>query len=94
MQRCPKCGYRDRMDVPWILSALAFLLLYSASVFAVDHAPMIYRIMALAAFVLFVAGGAWRGFRNKKDKKDHDEYLKLNSITERVKAHIRPTPSQ
>ena len=80
------------MDLPWILSALAFLLLYSASVFALDHAPMSYRIMGFAAFLLFAAGGVWKGFRNKKD---HDEYLKLNpSVTDRVKAHIRPTPGQ
>jgi hypothetical protein len=92
MQRCPKCGYRDRMDLPWILSAVAFLLLYWAFVFAGGHPPMSYRIMGSAALLLFMAGGIWRGFRNKKN---HDEYLKLRPpVTGRVKAHIRPTPSQ
>jgi len=96
MQRCPKCGYRDRVDWSWILCSVAFVLLYFASIFGADRIPTSYRTMVFAArfaaFLLFMAGTVWKGLRNKRDR---DEYLKLNpSVTDRVKAHIRPTPSQ
>jgi hypothetical protein len=89
MQICPKCGYCKGVDWPVILWAGAFWMLYVMFIVSV---PRNYRLMGSAPFFLFLAGTIWGSLRNTKDRS---EYLKLNpSVTERVKAHIRPTPSQ
>jgi len=45
-------------------------------------------MMGLASFLIVLVGNAWKACRNKRD---HDEYLKLHgSVTERVKRHIKP----
>jgi len=92
MQRCPKCGHRRGVDWPAVLWTVAFGILYLVFVVIPDHVPKSYRLAGLAAYLLFMAGGVWKGFR---DKRDRSEYLKLNPpITERVKDHIRSAPSQ
>jgi hypothetical protein len=89
MWSCPKCGYREKVDWPAILWAVAFTVLYLVFRVTSDHLAKSYRVVGLAAYLLFWVGNVWKYF---KSKKDHDEYLKLNpSVTEGVKAHIRPT---
>jgi hypothetical protein len=92
MQTCPRCGYSRKVDWPVILWMLAFTVLYLVFMITSDHLAKSYRLAGFAAYFLFWVGIVWKNF---KDKKDHDEYLKLNpSVTDRVKAHITPTPSQ
>ena len=99
MQRCPKCGYRDRVDWPAMLWAVAFYFLFVVFLVATDPIPkgyrllgVPYRLMWAPAFFLFLAGTIWKSLRSIKDRND---YLKSNpSVTERVKAHVRPSPSQ
>lgn len=89
MQRCPKCGYRDRVDWPGILWVLAFGFLYLVFVLTAERAPRSYRFMGFVAFLLFTAGTGWRALRGQKDRS---EYLKLNPpVRERVKNQAEPS---
>jgi hypothetical protein len=101
MQRCPKCGYRDRVDWPAILWRVAFGLLYSMLLFefyfGCEHLPRTrsYRLVELVvgscSCLLFGFGDTWKRLR---DKRDRNEYLKQDpSPTERVKNHIKPQTS-
>jgi len=91
MQRCPKCGYREKYDWPAILVQIAFALLYLAFFLAFDRAPRSYKLVGLGAFLLFASANWWNAIRNERNRKD---YLKLHSgPTERVKEHIRPNPA-
>jgi hypothetical protein len=76
MQRCPKCGYRDSVDWPAILSIAAVSFLYMVFMVAGDFVPKGYRLLGLVAYLLFLAATAWRALRNSRDKR---EYLKLHS---------------
>ncbi len=81
MRRCPKCGYREGPDWPAVLWVLAFGFLYV--VFIASDAPRGYRLMGFVAFLLFLAGTAWKAFRDDRSRR---EYLKLHPpITERMK---------
>jgi len=94
MERCPKCGHREGVDWPAVLCAVAFSILYFVFTFAEYeyHAPKGYRLVGFAAMLLFIAGNGWRQSRNKRDRR---EYLKLHPpITERVKDHLKASPSQ
>ena len=74
MQRCPKCGYRERYDWPAMLSVLAFALLYLVFVAAAPHVSRSYRLLALVAFVMFMAASAWNMLRNERNRR---EYLRV-----------------
>jgi hypothetical protein len=93
MKRCPKCGYREGFDWPSLLVGLAFLFLYAMFTVVVgDYIPKNYRWMVMLALLLFLAGEFWK---SRREKKCHEEYLKLNPpSTERLKAHIKPSSSQ
>ena len=92
MQRCPKCGHRRGADGPVMLWTAAFGILYFVFLVIPDHVLKSYRLAGLAAYVLFMTGSVWKGFR---DKRDCSEYLKLNPpVTERVKDHFRSATSQ
>ena len=71
MQRCPKCGYREKYDWPAILTVMAFGLLYVA--FVALHGAKNYQLLGLVAFLLFLGAGAWNMLRNEKNRR---EYLK------------------
>ena len=86
MRRCPQCGYNEGTDWFRALSVLAFGLLYLIYIVSADSTPK-WRLIGLIAYLTFMAGGFWRGI---KDKKNHDEYLKLHpSPTQRVKDHLK-----
>ena len=88
MQRCPECGYREGMDWSAFLWALAFLLI----VFAADYSPRNFRVIEIAAVLVFAAGMIWKGLRSRRNDL---EYLTLHpSGTERAEDHIRAHPSQ
>lgn len=90
MQRCPKCGYRDAVNWPMVFWVVAFGLLYIVFILTSDNAPRSYRLAGLLAYLLFMAGTIWKNFREGRNRR---EYLKQHpSPTERVKAHIRPSP--
>jgi hypothetical protein len=92
MQKCPKCGYQERADWPAILWVVAFSVLYLVFIVLPVQVPKSYRLAGLAAFLLFQAGTIWKTLR---DKRFRDEYRKLNPTpTDRVKDHLRPSPSQ
>jgi len=86
MQRCPKCGYREGVDWLSILWILAFT--FASCSF---YGPKSYLLRAVAS-LLFAAGIFWRAVR---DSRNYHEYRKLHPIpTDRVKDHLRPSPSQ
>ena len=64
MQRCPKCGYRERIDWPGILGVLAFGLLYVVWMLG-NYSPRELRGLGLAAMVLFVIASIWKVLRIK-----------------------------
>ena len=84
MQRCPKCGYRERYDWPAILSVIAFGLLYMVFTAVAPQVSRGYRLLALVAFVMFMAASAWNMLRNEKNRR---KYLRVES----VKAGHRPS---
>ena len=92
MQKCPKCGYSEGTDWPWILCIVAVTLLYFAFIFRAE--PTLkesIRWMGLAAYLFFLAATTWKGLR---EKRSHKEYLNVHPpVTERVKSHIKPTPA-
>src|SRR6185312_9489687 len=91
MQRCPKCGYREKRDWPALLGHLAFAVLYGVFILGFDKAPRSYRLLGLGAFLLFVSANWWNAVRNERNRK---EYLRLHpGPTERVKEHVRPNPA-
>jgi hypothetical protein len=94
MQRCPKCGYREGTEWPWILCIAAVSVLYMAFILAIDRElrdVLNVRWVGLVAYLLFGAAMTWRGFR---EKRYHKEYLALHPpATERIKSHIKSTPA-
>ena len=95
MQRCPKCGYRERFDWPTVLWGVGFFVLYLALTFSQDYVPRRYRVwtilIGLFGFLLFNAGTIWRA---KRLAHDQVEYLKSHpGPIERVKNHVRPNPA-
>ena len=74
MQRCPRCGYREK-DWPSILIDVAFGTLWCVFMMTSGHTLM-NLIVGLAAFCTFVAAGTWRGLR---DKRNGREYLRGQS---------------
>ena len=64
MQRCPKCGYRERFDWPMILRGLIFLALCAVVIFG--GAPKEYRSTALAAMVLFSLVQWWESSKSRR----------------------------
>jgi hypothetical protein len=92
MQRCPKCGYREGLDWPWILSYIAFAFLDIVFTSSRVHMPRTYWMLGTAACALFLTAMAWREFRNRRTRR---EYEKLHPpITERLKDHLKTSPSQ
>ena len=78
MQRCPKCGYRERYDWPAMLSVVAFGLLYMVFTAVAPQVSRSYRLWALVCFGLFLAANAWNMLRNEKNRR---EYLKVESMS-------------
>jgi hypothetical protein len=93
VQRCPNCGYREKYDWPAMLLVVAFGVLYIVFIASVELVPRSYRLGSFAAFLLFLVANTWNGLRNNRNQR---EYLKLHppAVTERVKDHIRISPSQ
>jgi hypothetical protein len=75
MQRCPKCGYNEGTDWFRILGVISVGLLYVIYTISADSTPKSWRLIGLFAYLTFMAGGLWRGI---KDKRNRDEYLKLH----------------
>ena len=78
MQRCPKCGYRERYDWPAILSVIAFGVLYMVFTAVAPQVSRSYRVSALVAFGLFLAANVWNMLRNEKNRR---EYLKVEGMS-------------
>ncbi len=91
MQRCPKCGYRE-IDWPGLLIVVAFGFLYVVFIVTADFAPRNYRLVGSAAFVVYLIAVVWNGIRNARNYR---EYRRLHPTpTDRVKEHLKPSPSQ
>jgi len=83
MQKCPKCGYDEGTDWPWIICVVAAGVLYIVFILVADAGPRDSRSIGFAAYLFFVVAGLWKGFRDNRSRK---EYLKLHPpATERVK---------
>ena len=80
MQRCPKCGYRDR-DWPLSLVIVAFGILYVVFVVGGEHAPRVYHLIGLGAFFLFLAGNLFNALRNERNRR---EFSKSNDVSPKV----------
>jgi hypothetical protein len=91
MQRCPKCGYREGTDWPWILCVVAVSVLYIAFVLAADQQLKSVRLTGVLAYVLVAAAATWRGLREKRNRKLYSELHP--SPTERLKGHIKASPT-
>jgi hypothetical protein len=68
-----------------MLSVIAFGLLYLVFVAAAPHVSRGYRLLALVAFVMFMAASAWNMLRNEKNRR---EYLRVDGM----KAGQTPQP--
>jgi hypothetical protein len=78
VQRCPKCGYREKYDWPAILSVIAFCVLYVGFGGMEEHVSRNNRLVGLGAFLLFLAASAWGMLRNEKNRR---EYLKSQGVS-------------
>jgi hypothetical protein len=95
MHRCQKCGYRE-FDWPMLLWIAAFFVLDTAfkqSILSLDRARRFeFLCVEIVAGLLFFTGLFWRVFRERKAYK---EYFRLHPPpTQRVKDHLKPSPSQ
>lgn len=72
MQRCPKCGYRDR-DWPVSLLIVAFGLLYVTFIVGTEHAPRIYRLTGLGTLFLFLAGNLFNALKNERNRREYSK---------------------
>jgi hypothetical protein len=68
MQRCPKCGYSERVDWPGILGIVAFFLLYFVWMIG-DYRPRDLRGLGLAALILFLAASTWKVLKLKASRR-------------------------
>jgi hypothetical protein len=50
MQRCPKCGYREKYDWPALLMVVGFALLYVVFILAEENVPRSYRLAGTGSF--------------------------------------------
>jgi len=92
MKRCPKCGYKEGIDWPYVLEVVAFGFLLMVFILTADFAPRGYRLAGLAAFFLFTIAGTWSGIRSARNDR---EYRKVHPTpVDRVKDHLKPSPSQ
>ena len=64
MQRCPKCGYRDGIDWPWVLAIVAFVVLKLSP----EHGS--YRIVGVGATFLFATAMVWYAIRSLRNYRD------------------------
>jgi hypothetical protein len=64
MQKCPKCGYRERRDWPTILRGLVF---YGLCVALILGASKRFRLIALGAMVLFSLVQLWESSRSGRN---------------------------
>ena len=93
MQRCPKCGFREKYDWPSTLWGLAFLIMYAVFFRTIPprDSGRLLVLAAFAALALFVVGVLWKGQRSKRNEM---EYKRLHpGPNERVKEHVRPNPA-
>ncbi len=65
MQKCPTCGYTEGIAWPEILWAIAFVVAYFGSS---------YRVVLQAAFLIFITGSIWRGFREVRNKNEYEKH--------------------
>jgi len=68
MQRCPKCGYTERVDWPGILGVIAFALLLLVWILG-NYEPRELRGWGVVALILFSASSVWRALKLKKYKR-------------------------
>ena len=71
MQRCPKCGYNEGRDWPYILALLAF----GVVLFVAGTAPKRVELASGIGMFLFLASFLWKHAREDKDRV---EYSKLD----------------
>jgi hypothetical protein len=64
MQKCPKCGYRERRDWPTILRGLFFYGLCGALILGASRR---FRLIALGAMVLFSLVQLWESSRSGRN---------------------------
>jgi hypothetical protein len=62
MQKCPKCGYRERFDWASILRTLIFLGLCLVLIFTTSRE---YRLIGDGAIVLFMSVQLWESSKTR-----------------------------
>ncbi len=84
MHRCPKCGYRERFDWPAVLVGASCGILFVLLTLVEDYVPRIYRIWVIAiglfAFLLFVAGTLWKGYRDRMEDVQYSRSQELQKL--------------
>jgi hypothetical protein len=84
MQRCPKCGYRQRLDWPSVLPGISFCILYVLLMLTEGYLPRVYRIwvdvICFLAFLLFLTGTWWRGYRARMEEIEHSRQRELQKL--------------
>ena len=84
MQRCPKCGYRERYDWPTVLWVVSWGIVGLALILSEGYLPRIYRIWVvtvwLVGVLLFSAGTLWKVYRNKMDDLQYSRSQELSKL--------------
>jgi hypothetical protein len=84
MQRCPKCGYRDRFDWPAALWAISCGILYLTLLFTEVDVLKISRmwvfVIGFFGFLLFFAGTMWRAYRSRMEDAQYSRSQELQRL--------------
>jgi len=85
MQRCPKCGYRERFDWSLLLLAASCGVLYVALMLVqVDVVPRSYRIWVSVAgffgFFMCIAGILGRAYRRRMEDLEYSRSHELAKL--------------
>ena len=84
MQRCPKCGYRERFDWPSMLWVLSCCILYLVVILTEGYVPRTDRIWVITigffGFLLYIAGVLWRAYRIRMENAEYSRSQELQKL--------------
>jgi len=84
MQRCPKCGYRQRLDWLGIVPRVSVCILFLLVMFIGNYAPGGYRMLVVVigglAFLLFVFAVWWKEHRDRMEEIDNERRQQLQKL--------------